>query len=202
MSAILDRAPCDCASIGKSAELWQCPHFRIFRGDRRLTSVGRIVSASFPLDPKIPADVLESARERGSEVDALFGAYVLGKLAKIPAGTRNDSRDLFLKAKAWYDRQSFKTVEVQVLLGGDDYGGVLDFRFDGIPLDLKCTYNVEVSARIQVAAYAVLSNQIDGEILHVTERFAEARLVTLNGDDLHDFEISLAHWRMKERRQK
>lgn len=201
MSAILDRAPCDCASIGKPAELWQCPHFHIFRGDRRLTSVSRIVGASFPLPPGIPPDVLESARERGSEVDALFAAYVLGKLDRIPAGTRNDSRDLFLKAKAWYDRQSFKTVEVQVLLGTDDYGGVLDFRCDGVPLDLKCTHRVEHSARMQVAAYGALCMR-ESFILHVTERLKEAHIVALTQEDASDWDIILEHWRMQVRRQK
>lgn len=206
-------ATCCCIEWDKSnTGIRQCPeHFRIFNGDKRLTSVGRIVGASFPLPPGIPADVLESARERGSEVDRLFAAYVLGNLKAIPAGTRNDSRELFLKAKAWYDRQNFKAIEVQVLLGCEDHGGVLDFRFDGVPLDLKCTYNVEHSARMQVAAYGRLDwdanadtpdDVPNGNILHVTERYKEARLVPLVREDFHDWEIILRHFRMLQRRGK
>ncbi len=192
----------------------QCPeHFKLWRGAVRLTSVSRIVGASFPLPPGIPPDVLESARERGEQVDKLFASYVLGKLKAFPVGTREDSRRLFDKAADWYDKQSFKRVEVQVLLGCEDYGGVLDFRFDGVPLDLKATYNVEQSARMQVAAYTVLDpvnnknhdvlrkpGDHQAFILHVTDRFKEARVIPLAQEDFADWSTILAHWRMLQRR--
>lgn len=193
-------ATCTCGSIGRT-DLRQCPdHFYIWNGDVRLTSVGRIAGLSFPLDPSIPTDVLENARDRGSEVDKLFAAYCLGKLRAIPSGTRNDARDLFLKAMKWFDRQRFKKVEVQVLLGVSDYGGVLDFRFDGIPCDLKCTYNVEESAKMQVAGYVDLCGYNGGHILHVTERYAEPRLVNILMEEVDDWRVMLAHWRMLKRR--
>lgn len=192
---------CLCGSIGRT-DLRQCPeHFHLWSGDARLTSVGRIVAQSFPLDPSIPAEVLNNARDRGSEVDKLFGAYVLGQLKTIPAGTRLDSQRLFMKAKGWFDKQRFRTVEVQVLLGDTDHGGVLDFRFDGVPCDLKCTYNVEESAKMQVAGYIDLCGYNGGYILHVTERFTEAKLVNVLQPEIDDWRLMLAHWRMVQRRK-
>lgn len=203
MSAVALDANCQCGSIGRT-DLRQCPtHFHIWAGDRRLTSVGSIIRVCWPPPAQLPpADVLENARDRGAEVDKLFAAYVLGKLTKIPAGTRTDARDLFLKLMKWYGRQNFKTVEVQVLLGGEDYGGVLDFRFDGIPCDLKATYNVETTAVMQVAGYAALCGYNGGHILHVTERFPDVRLVTVHSEDIADWNVMLNHWRMLQRRLK
>ncbi len=200
MSAVVE-ATCTCGSIGRQ-DLRQCQeHHHIWRGDRRLASIGSIVYASFPRDPTIPPAVLENARDRGSETDRLFAAYVRGELQAIPAGTRKDSLALFLKLQKWYDRQNFKTVEVQVLLGGEDHGGVLDFIFNGMPIDLKATAKVEHSHRIQTALYSWLIDQrAHGAILHVTERLAEPRLVPLTGEDFTDAEIILAHWRMLQRR--
>jgi hypothetical protein len=206
-------SPCTCDSIGRT-DLRQCPeHFRLWRGDRRLKSVGRIISESFPMDPSIRADKLENARDRGSEVDVLFARYVLGELSIIPSGMRSDAVALLLKLVNWYERQNFSTVEVQVLLGGEDYGGVLDFRFDGLPVDLKCTYNVLHTHRLQVAAYAsmlqpqafsdvVMAHGMGGAILHITERLKEPKLVPLKSEDYSDWRVLLEHWRMVERRAK
>lgn len=203
MSAVAVSA-CSCAiwEPALNGQVRQCPeHFHIFRDARRLTSVGRIVGASFPLDPSIPPAVLENARDRGSATDQLFGAYALGTLRTIPAGTRRDAYDLFVKLQRWFDRQNFKKIEVQVLLGGEDHGGVLDFRFDGMPVDLKCTSKVEHSHRMQTALYAKLMGAKAGAILHATERINEARLIPLEHADFDDSEILLAHWRMLRRRR-
>ncbi len=204
MSTVTIPSTCQCGSIGRT-DLRQCPeHWHIWRGDVRLTSVGRIVATSFPLDSSIPPAVLENAKERGAEVDRLFGQYVMGKLERIPAGTRTDSRDLLLKLIRWFEKQkelNIGQVEPQVLLGGEDHGGVVDFMFDGVPVDLKCTYNVEVSARMQIAGYEALSRKA-GYILHVTERNAAARLIPLADQDRDDWQIVLEHWRMLRRRGK
>lgn len=200
MSAVATETRCSCGSIGRT-DLRQCPvDFHLWNGDRRLASVGSIVRGSFPLDPSIPADVLENARDRGDVADKLFAAYVLGKLDRIPGSTRRDSYLLFEKLRHWYDRQKFKTVEVQVLLGGEDHGGILDFSFDGYPVDLKCTSKIENSHRMQTALYALLSGVRCGALLHATERISEPRLVPLDAADFDDSEIMLAHWRMVKRR--
>jgi hypothetical protein len=198
----ITESQCTCDSIGRT-DLRQCPeHHHIWRGDRRLRSVGSLIKDVFPLDPSIPADRLENARDRGSEVDVLFARWVKGELNGIPPDTRHDSRDLLKKIVAWFNRQNFSTAEVQVLLGGDDHGGVLDFRFDGLPVDLKCTYNVLHTHRLQVAAYATLGGSEAGAILHVTERLKEPKLVPLKTEDYSDWRVLLEHWRMVERRAK
>lgn len=202
MSAVLtERAACQCGSIGRK-DLWQCEHFRIFNGGTRLTSVGRIVGASFPIDPSIPKDTLENARDRGSEVDMLFAKWLRGELDAVPVDMRKDARDLFVKVTRWFNQQSFKSVEVQVLLGCEDYGGVVDFRFDGIPYDLKATYDVNQSAIMQVAGYADLCKSGGGYILHVTERYAQAKVVPLVQRDFDDWALLRDHWRMVKRRTK
>ena len=192
---------CSCGSVGRS-DLRQCPsHFHIWSGDRRLASVGSIIRSCWPAPEKpIPADILENARDRGDVTDKLFGAYCLGRLTKIPRGTRQDAVALFKKLQDWFDAQNFKDVHVQVLLGSEDYGGVLDFRFDGVPVDLKCTYDVQQTAIMQVAAYAALDGTNGGHILHVTERFKEPKLVNVLGEEIKDWHTMLAHWRMIQRR--
>lgn len=201
MSAV-EATTCTCVTFDPAdTGTRQCPeHFHLWRGAVRLASVGSIVRGSFPLDPSIPPAVLENARERGAQLDRLFAAYCLGTLRVIPAGTRQDAIALFEKARQWFDKQNFKTVEVQVLLGCDDYGGVLDFRFDGVPVDLKGTSKIEHSHRMQVAAYAALDSSITGNVLHVMERIKEARLVELVTEDFDDWFILLEHWRMLKRR--
>lgn len=191
---------CVCETI--TAEPIQCPtHYRLYRGGRRLASVSSIVRQSFPLDPNIPPDVLENARIRGSELDRLAAVYVRDGRIRIPAGSvREDSKDLFLKFQRWFDAQNFKKVEVQVLLGCEDHGGIVDFRFDGYPVDLKGTSKVEHSHRLQVAGYSLL-NGTQGAIVHVTERMKEARLVPLVRDDYGDWDTMLNHWRMLRRRK-
>ena len=191
---------CRCEEI--TAEVIQCPeHFRLYRGGRRLASVGSIIRASFPMDPSIPPDKLENARERGEQVDRLFCAYVTGMLERIPAGTRSDARDLFLKLRVWFDRQDFHSVDSQIVLGDHDHGGVLDLRLDGVPVDLKATYNVEHTHRLQVAAYCDLDGGKHGRILHVTERYSEPRLIDLDPGDYQDWRILLDHRRLQERRK-
>jgi hypothetical protein len=200
VSAVIP-ATCQCGSIGRT-DLRQCPeHFHLWRGDVRLTSVGRIIRDCWPKPETMPpADVLENARDRGDQVDKLLAAYVLGKLKAFPVGTRRDAMALFDKVQTWYDKQTFRKVEVQVLLGAQDHGGVLDFRFDGLPVDLKATFQIEQTARMQVAGYADLCGESDGYVLHVTERFKEARLHLVGAEDIHDWRILRDCWRMVARR--
>lgn len=198
----LDQQVCSCGSIGRT-ELRQCPtHYHLWNGDQRLASVGSIIRQCFPQPTGIPPEVLENARDRGTVLDRLAAAYVTGNLRTIPAGTRRDAVDLFLKFRRWFDKQNFKSVEAQVVLGLDDHGGVVDFVFDGVPVDLKGTYNIEHTHRLQVAAYACLHGLGDADILHITERIDEPRRVAIKQPDYDDWRIMLAHWRMLQRRAK
>jgi len=193
--------PCLCEYV--TDHVTQCPeHFRLWRYGKRLASVSSIVRERFPIDPKIDPVVLENAKLRGSEVDVLFAAYCRGTLDRIPAGTREDAKELFFKVKRWFDAQNFSSVEVQVLLGDVDHGGVLDFSFDGIPYDLKATYAVDHSSRLQVAGYCDLSKSDIGRIIHVTERYASAAVIDLPPADHQDWKSLLAAWRVVQRRQK
>jgi hypothetical protein len=202
MSAVIS-ATCCCGSIGRP-DLRQCPvDFRLWRGDVRLTGVNRVVGAIMPTDwSKISPEVLENARNRGQEVDALFCSYAAGTLKVIPAGTRKDAIALFEKLMKWFDRQGFKSVQTQVLLGGEDHGGIMDLRLDGMAVDLKATSKVEQSAIMQVAAYMDLDvKSDDAAILHVTERIVEPRLVKLHQQDADDWQSILAAWRVVQRRR-
>lgn len=209
MSTTVIAATCTCGSLGRS-DLRQCPdHFHIWRGDKRMVSVGRIIRETFPQPEKLPPpDVLENARLRGDEVDRLLSAYALGRLQRIPAGTRIDAKDLFLKAQRWLDKQGFKEIEAQVLLADENVGGIVDFRLDGMLVDLKCTYDVSATHVLQVGGYAALDASMTGHgpraaaILHVTERYPEAKLVTLNMREIiEDFSILRECWSMIQRRK-
>ena len=201
MSAI-ETAVCSCDSIGRT-DLRQCPiDHHLWLGDRRLTSIGSIIRRFFPMDPSISQDVLDNAADRGKATETLFNQYVMGNLRTIPAGTRQDAVLLFYKLQEWFDKQNIRKVEVQVLLGSEDIGGVLDYRFDGRVVDLKCTSKVEESHRFQVAAYYDLDGN-EGEdpaILHVTERNQNAKLHVLSPADRNDWRTMLAGWRMLNRR--
>lgn len=218
---------CCCDTIGAPDTPRQCPeHFGLWRGDKRLTSVSKIVGM-WPQEPcsqcgmPIYSDhvpncrvkaAFENARERGSEVDTLFGKYVMGKLTAIPAGVREDSRNLFMKLKLWFDKQKFSNVESQVLVADNEVGGVLDLRLDGMILDLKCTYDISPTAAIQVGGYAALDDasrapeyrgKLKAGILHCSERFTEPKLKLFDVQQImDDFATCRAMWKLVNRNGK
>jgi hypothetical protein len=216
------QSACCCEHV--TLEVTQCPeHYRLWRGGKRLKSVGSIIRESFPGEPctymfrddwkclgvgysnhdeTCPiGKAVKNAMHRGKEVDKLFAEYVRGGLRRIPAGTREDAAALFLKLQKWYDAQNFTTIAVQYILGDTDHGGVVDFIFDGVPVDLKCTYNIEHTSRLQVAAYSDLClYPLHGLILHVTGRFDAPKLVELRKQDVDDWRMLLDCWRMVKRR--
>lgn len=199
MSTVAVAAACVCGSIGRT-DLRQCPeHFRIWDGDVRLTSVGRIVRHFFPMDPKIPPDVLENARERGDEVDRLFTEYVDQGFVRVPAGTRRDSKDLLVKLVKWFGDQGFTDVQTKPVLGRDPVGGVCDFIFDGVLYELKSTYNVEATHRLQLGGYMHIG-LMPGRVLHVTERHATPRVIAADDSDVADFRDLLAAYQVLEKR--
>lgn len=163
----------------------QCPeHFGIWKAGQRLTSVGRIVGL-YPSDPcsqchwpiysdhmggcSVKANI-DNANVRGKAVEALLTSYLAGTLRAIPAGTRFDVRDLFLKAKGWFDKQGFRSIQSQVLLSDEDTGGVADFICDGMILDLKTVHSLSETHGLQVGGYMSLHGSERGALLHITER--------------------------------
>lgn len=221
-TAVVDRDACDCASIGAPNELRQCKTcYRIFRGDKRLVSVSRVL-ALWPQEPcsscawPIYSDhqpgcsvklAIDNAQERGSAVDALVTAYVRGTLKCIPAGTRKDVVELFWKAKAWLDKHTCITREAQVVVGDDKFGGVLDLFLDGVILDLKCVHDLRPTHPVQVGGYVTLHRAMGyfprgAGILHVTERFKEAKLIPLDVSQITwDFEALRQAWSVVDRRK-
>lgn len=173
MSTVTVPANCCCGSIGRT-DLRQCPvDFHIWNGDVRLVSVGRVLRTFFPL-PKIAPEILEEARLRGQQVDDLFCRWLTNNLRMLPSNTRFDSRDLFQKLTKWWDRQNFKHVGVQVLVGNTRHGGKCDLLLDDIVVDLKCTSKIEESHKLQVVAYyeilKSMGRKVTGcAILHVNK---------------------------------
>ena len=102
----------------------------------------------------------------------------------------------------WYEKQHFKRVEVQVLLGGADHGGILDYRFDGVPCELKATYDVQHEHILQATGYANLCGLSDGYVLHVTARLKQAVVIDLDDNDFADWDALLAYWRVTQKRLK
>lgn len=185
---------CCCGSIGAPpTEVRICQeHHVYYRGDKELFSVSKVLKTAWPFKPDFsaaPAEVLENARERGTAVDMLFSAYVNGKLISIPAGTRVDAAELFLKLKVWWDKEygGPGNGKSQVILADDQVAGTCDLLPpDERILDVKATYDVEAMYELQLGAYADLHfSQFQKPvkalgILHVTKRFREPKLIKID----------------------
>jgi len=113
---------CTCSSIGAPPTVRFCSTcHKYWRGDKELVSVTRLVKTVWPFKPdfsQAQPEVLENARDRGVVVDALFSAYVNGKLDTIPPGTRTDAIDLFFKLRQWWDGRH-KQARSQVIIAAD-----------------------------------------------------------------------------------
>lgn len=214
MSTII--AACGCGSIGAPADtVRQClEHHRYWRGDKELMSVTKVIKGTWPLKPdysRAKPEVLENARDRGVVVDALFSAYINGTLDKIPAGTRTDAKDLFLKLMKWWDKNG-EPARAQVILADGEIAGTCDILTRNRILDVKCTYNIEATYPLQLGAYADLYSETyldiwesEGPpalgILHVTERFAEPKLIEFSSEEVEeDWRTLRDTWRMVKRR--
>ncbi len=157
-------------------------------------------------------EVLENARNRGIATDELFSAYVEGRLTTVPAGTRRDAVDLFLKLRHWWDKRGVNVkVSSQVILADDEVAGtcdVLERHYDPIIWDCKATYNIDPSYPLQLGAYADLYERQHGKlprigILHVTERYDEVRVIELDSVECaNDFRILRGAYEVIQRRAK
>jgi len=201
---------CVCGSLSKETVL--CPdHHRYFREGREFASVSRVLRSVWPVKPdysKAPADVLENARLRGVEVDALFSAYVAGALKRIPAGTRADAVKLFMRLREWWDEtHADHAASSQVILADDDIAGTCDVIIGGGVWDLKATYDVDDSYPLQVGMYGLLYAAMYGRppdalgIIHVTERYATPKVISLPVEEtMRDAALIRDTWRMAQRR--
>lgn len=207
---------CTCHDIRVKDELHfaEC-HHRFWLNDKELPSVTKILKSCWPVKPDFSAAdpaVLENARQRGAELDSLLSAYVAGKLDRIPAGTREDTKELFLKAQPWFDDAMSKFgLRSQVVVNDGKVAGILDFCADGpvVILDLKGVHTLEAYYEIQVGGYIDLYErqykrlvEIAG-ILHITARFSRPLWVPLDVDECRrDWRIVRETWEMAQRRLK
>ncbi len=191
--------PCSCGFAEVLADVKMCDCHRYWRSGKELLSVSKVLRSAWPFKADFsaaPPEVLENARERGAETDALFSAYVNGTLDAIPPGYRKDAIDLFLKAKTWWDEKGF-TGKAQVILADDRTAGTCDIAtsHDWI-FDLKATSEIEPMYHLQLGAYADLhfatyKKAVKGiGIIHVTKRYATARIIKIDLiDALRDWQL-------------
>ncbi len=82
-------------------------------------------------------------------------------------------------------------IQTQVIVHDGEIAGTLDFWINGRIADLKCTYDISPLHAIQVAAYGALSTGANSlGLIHVTERFKEAKWISVDVDQ------ALKQWRI------
>ena len=170
----------------------------IYRGDVRLTGVTSVIKSVIPTDYSgVDPAVLENARLRGVELDALFSAYVSGTLTEIPAGTRKDVYDpdtgdgLLQKLMPWWDAQGFGLVRTQVMLADDTVAGTCDILGAEMILDLKAVSKLQPTYGLQLGAYFELADDAGIKtlgVIHVTAALKTPKLVR------YDVEQCFSDW--------
>lgn len=191
---------CLCEVI--AAEVQLClEHHAYWMNGRRLYGVTSVIKEVLPTDYSgVPPDVLENARNRGNEVDALAAKYVVGQLSEYPAGTREDAIPLFEKFQAWWDKQNFRKVEAQVLVTNrQDIAGLIDIRADGDIYDVKATSDLLYTHHLQMAGYTELNDGGRARLIHVTKRNKAAKIADIELTAYGDWRTIRDFWRLTRR---
>ncbi len=185
-------------------------HHRYHRGPKQLVSVSKVLRSTWPIVPDFSAakpEVIENARDRGVVVDQLFSSYVMGGLDRIPRGTRQDSVELFFKVRRWWDNRKHGQVQSQAILADEEIAGTCDVLDDDEIYDLKCTYEIEKTYPLQLAAYGQLHFSTFQKpvkslnIIHVTKRYAEPKIIKVDiPSTLQDWMTLREMYRMVQRR--
>lgn len=157
---------------------------------------------------QVKPEVLENARERGIEVDALFSQYVNGTLDVIRKGMwRTDAVQLFFKVRRWWDARKHDEAKAQVILADDEVAGTCDIVDGDTIYDLKCTSKISSAYHLQLAAYGELHYATFRRpvkklaIIHITEKFPEPKIVTVDlVEAMQDWMTMRQFWRMVSRR--
>ncbi len=197
-------------------------HHKYWLGDKQLASVSSVLrvwpqetcsGCGWPMFSEHMAGCLvkekvEHAKERGIRVDRYCQEFVrMGKVA-IPAGERSEVVGLTEKAVAWFQKaKNGNPVEAQVIVHDEEIAGTLDFRIVDRLTDLKCTYDAGgMTHRLQLGAYAQLclyslgSIPEDVGILHVTERYKQAKWIPFDVDEcIRDWKTVRAMWELTQR---
>lgn len=193
-----------------SPDVTFCAEHHVYaRNGKRLASITSVLKTTWPEKPDFsaaPEGVIENARERGSEVDALFSRWLTGQLTEIPVNTREDSRDLLLKLTDWWRDSSYGPARAQVILTDDEIAGMVDILPEKAVLDLKTTYDLEPTYRLQVGGYCHLYEAECGElpetcgIIHLTKRFAQPKFIAFDPVSVvSEFRVVLDMWRLTQR---
>lgn len=202
MGEVAEVASCTCHEIRERDKLHMCSACHVYWiNDKHLTSVSRILKDCFPATyDGVAPDVLENARDRGTQLDALVSDYVVGKLTEIPAGTRQDAVELFFKFADWWDKQGFRSVNAQLPVHDGEIAGTIDIRADGTIFDVKGTYDLLYTHHIQVAGYSDLERgQKGGVLIHLTKRLIQPKIVEVAKTAYEDWQTVRYFWRLKRR---
>lgn len=199
-----DQDSCTCDVVSETIHLCS-EHHRYWIGGTERTSVSRVMRDVLP--PTYPPgieDRVENARERGTAVDALVSAYVTGQPLVIPAGIpvsmEDEIKSLFEKFADWWDKQGFKDVSSQRIVHDGEIAGAVDLHIDGAIFDVKCTYDLLPSHRLQVAAYLDLDKKAEGGMLiHLTKRFKAPKFEAITMTDEAEWTIVRDFWSLKKR---
>lgn len=200
-------APGQCLCDVISADVQMCvEHHRYWLNGQRLHGVTSVIKDVLPPDySKVSPEVLENARDRGNEVDALVALYVVGKLQAYPAGTREDVIPLFEKFQNWWDKQRFRKVEAQALVTNKvDIAGLIDIRTDGDKFngdiwDVKATSDIMPSHHWQMAGYGELNDGGRARLIHVTKRNKSAKIVDVVPTAYDEWKTIRDFWRLKRK---
>ncbi len=171
-----------------------------FRGLQELASVSKVIRSTWPIKPswdQVSPEVLENARERGVETDALFSAWVSGGSASMPEnGWREDARDRFVALTRWWNRG---VAQAQVILADDEIAGQANVVLPQAIYDLKNTAQIESTYSLQLGAYADLYEKEHGRlpdalgVIHVTHPKGKPVSIKLVEFDVM---IAVSEWRI------
>ena len=177
--------PCECCITDGDIRFCKTKHtYTHIPTDTPLTSVSKVIQTVYSTkswDGVDPA-VVENARVRGEMVDAALAEYVSTGAVSMTA-TADVTERLEIAVRLWDKyRDSCKLtgdIRSQHILYSVEYGiaGTADFTHDGAHiLDLKTTYNTELSWGLQIGAYAFMLNGMtkqeirSASIIHISPK--------------------------------
>lgn len=194
MSAVAAPAStCSCQTIGSVPEIRQCPdHWTYWYGDKRLTSVGRVIETLMPFDDTAMAPaVLANAKQRGKFVDVYFEEFLRGveliSLSDVPAmvepyfiadqyrTAEQHAQDVARRIELlleWWTAKGWKAIPQHIFYSIDDgVAGKCDLVTEDKIIDLKCVSSLMPVYSLQLGAYCSYDTQSfprrDPAILHV-----------------------------------
>lgn len=201
---------CCCGSIGATG-IRLCPdHHRYYLGDRELASVSKVISAVYPRKSWDGVDraVVDNARVRGEAVDRLLAEYATTGNVTVPPGTRIDVIQRFEICQLWWDKNvNGVPVEAQKILysEADGVAGTPDFVLGDYILDLKNTYQAEISWVLQLGAAVDYGKASTAGILHVSPKVYRegCRLLKYDADDCRQiWRQAVTWWKTIQRLEK